>query len=269
MILSIPSLINGYEITECTRSDGAGLCETYKGKSKLQKPVIIVAYNMKAIERSSFKAAYFWKLSCHQPLFSPSFQPLFDKISIKNKGRNIKIIVFQALPSMMTLDEKQKNGNIKEEDAWNIIMDIVIGIRECAYKHKDISQLALDSNNIYVYQDKRGKLRGIMPNPQTGGFPINSSSDKSQQYSLALLATKILKGSTLNLLQLDDTAASQNNTNKQKLGNCSQGNLAHCIRKALASNPNKRYSSVEDFIKELTRFSPFQMPNTFECFGKP
>ena len=103
MILSIPSLINGYEITECTRSDGAGLCETYKGKSKLQKPVIIVAYNMKAIERSSFKAAYFWELSCHQPLFSPSFQPLFDKISIKNKGRNIKIIVFQALPSMMTL----------------------------------------------------------------------------------------------------------------------------------------------------------------------
>lgn len=134
MILSIPSLINGYEITECTRSDDAGLCETYKGKSKMQKPVIIVAYNMKAIERSCRKAAYLWELSCHQLLCSPSFPPLLDQISIKNKGRNIKIIVFQALPSMMTLDEKLKNGNIKEEDAWNIIMDIVIGIRECAYK---------------------------------------------------------------------------------------------------------------------------------------
>lgn len=234
----------------------------------MQKPVIIVAYNMKAIERSCRKAAYLWELSCHQLLCSPSFPPLLDQISIKNKGRNIKIIVFQALPSMMTLDEKLKNGNIKEEDAWNIIMDIVIGIRECAYKHKGISQLALDSNNIYVYQDKRGKLRGIMPNSQTR-LPINSSSDKSRQFSLALLATKILKGSTLNLLQLDDTAASQNNTNKQKLGNCSQGDLAHCIRKALDSSPNKQYSSLEDFIKSLIRFNPFQMPITFECFGKP
>lgn len=191
MILSIPSLINGYEITECTRSDGAGLCETYKGKSKLQKPVIIVAYNMKAIERSCRKAAYLWELSCHQLLCSTSFLPFLDQISIKSNRRNIKIIVYKALPSMMTLEEKLRLGKIKEEDAWNIIMDIVIGIRECAYKHKGISQLALDSNNIYVYQDKRGKPRGIMPNPQTR-LLINSPSDKSRQFSLALLGAKVL-----------------------------------------------------------------------------
>lgn len=269
MILDIPSLINGYEITECTRSDDAGLCETYKGKSKQQQPVIMVAYNMKAIERSSFKVAYFGELSCHQPLCSPSFLPLLDKISLKRKGRNIQMMVFKALPSMMTLDEKLRLGDIKEEDAWNIIMDIVIGIRECAYKHKDISQLPLDSNNIYVYQDKRGKQRGIMPNPQTGGFPFNSSSDKSQQYSLALLATKILKGSIHHLLPLDDTADPQNNTSKQKAANSSQEGLALCIRKALDSNPNNRHLSLEDFIINLIRFSPFRMPTTFECFGKP
>lgn len=269
MILAIPSLINGYEITECTRSDDAGLCETYKGKSKQQQLVIMVAYNMKAIERYSFNAAYFWELSCHQPLCSPSFLPLIDQISIKSKGRNIQIMIFKTLPSIMTLDEKLRLGNIKEEDAWNIIMDIVIGIRECAYKHKDISQLPLDSNNIYVYQDKRGKLRGITPNPQTGGFPINSSNGKSQQFSLALLTTKILKASTHHLLPLDDTAGPQNSSSKQKADNCSQEGLARCIRKALDPKPNNRYLSLEDFIINLIRFSPFRMPTTFECFGKP
>lgn len=269
MILSIPSLINGYEITECTRSDAAGLCETYIGKSKQQQPVIMVAYNMKAIERSSFNAAYFRELSWHQHLCTPSFLPLLDQISIKHKGRNIQMMVFKAIPSIISLEEKLRLGNIKGEDAWNIIMDIVIGIRECAYKRKGIAQLPLNSNNIYVYHDKRGKLRGIIQNPQTVGLPINLSSDKSQQYSLALLATKILKGSTHHLLPLDDIEGSQNSASKQKADNCSQEGLAHCIRKALASNPNKRYSSVEDFIKELIRFSPFQMPNTFECFGKP
>lgn len=268
MILGIPSLINGYEITECTRSDDAGLCETYIGKSKQQKAVIMVAYNMKAIERSSFKAANFWELSCHQPLCSPSFLPLLDQISIKRKGRNIQIMIFKTLPSIMTLDEKLRLGNIKEEDAWNIIMDIVIGIRECAYKHKDISQLTLDSNNIYVYQDKRDKLRGIMPNPHTGGLPINSC-DKSQQYSLALMVVKILKASTHHRLPLDDTVGSQNSSSKQKADNCPQEGLAHCIRKALDPKPNNRFLSLEEFIKALIRFSPFRMPTTFECFGKP
>lgn len=122
MILSIPSLINGYEITECTRSDAADLCETYIGKSKQQQSVIMVAYNMKAIERSSFNAAYFRELSWHQHLCTPSFLPLLDQISIKHKGRNIQMMVFKAIPSMISLEEKLRLGNIKGEDAWNIIM---------------------------------------------------------------------------------------------------------------------------------------------------
>lgn len=259
MILDIPALISGYEITECTISDDAGLLEIYKGTSKLQEPVIIVVYNMKAIERSSSKAAYYWESSCYQLLCSPSFLPLLDQIRIKNKDRNIQMMVFKTIPSMQTLDEKLSLRNIKEEDAWNIIMDIVIGIKELSYKCKTTTHLDLNSNTIYVYQDKRGKLRGIITT-----FQMSPSSDKSQQFSLALLVTKILQGSTL-----DDTAATQNSSIKQLSNNSLQGDLALCIKKALDSNPNKRYLSLDDFIKALIHFCPFQMPTTFECFGKP
>lgn len=259
MILDIPALISGYEITECTKSDDADLCETYKGTSKQQKPVIIVVYNMKAIERSSSKAAYFWKSSCYQLLCSPSFLPLLDQIRIKNKDRNIQIMVFKTIPSMLTLEEKLSLGNIKEEDAWNIIMDLVIGVREYSYKCKAVTHLDLNSNTIYVYQDKRGKLRGIITS-----FKMSPSSDKRQQFSLALLVTKILQGSTQ-----DDTAATLNSSIKQKPNNSLQGDFILCIKKALYSNPNKRYLSLEDFMKALIHFCPFQMPTTFECFGKP
>lgn len=259
MILDIPALISGYKITECIKPDDAGLLEIYKGISKQQKPVIIVVYNMKAIERSSSKAACFWELSCYQLLCSPSFLPLLDQISIKNKDRNIQIMVFKTIPSMLTLEEKLSLGNIKEEDAWNIIMDLVIGVREYSYKCKAVAHLNLNSNTIYVYQDKRGKLRGIITS-----FQISPSSDKSQQFSLALLVTKILQGSTQG-----DTAATLNSSIKQKPNNSLQGDLALCIKKALDSNPNKRYLSLDDFIKALIHYCPFLMPTTFECFGKP
>lgn len=259
MILGIPSLISGYEITECTGIDDANICETYKGKNIQQKPVIIVAYNMKVLERSSSKEAYLQELSCRKVLYSPSFLPILEEISIKSKGRNILMMVFKTLPSMMPLDEKLRLGCIKKEDAWSVIMDIIIGIREVSYKSKGISQLALDSNTIYVYLDKRDNLRGI----------ISSflHTDKSWQFSLALLITKIIKGTHLQL-PLDDSAALQNRTSKHKKDNCSQGDLARCIRKALDSNPNKRYLSVEEFIKALIHFCPFRMPTTFECFGR-
>lgn len=279
MILDIPALINGYEITKCIQTNEDDICETYMGKGKQQKEVILLVINMNALKRRGSKKAFFKELSCYKHLCSPSFMPLLEQVSIRNDVYDIQMMVFSKLPSMVSLKELLMRGNMKEEYAWNIITDIVIAVKEISYKSPSFIHFALNIDTIYVYQNQRGKLRGIIigfqyiahiPSHERPGQPASLSNEKCQQFYLATFFFNILQGCAAWNLPMDITKIESPTQQKEHQKNIRiVKRLELCFKKALHPDPSKRYNSLDDFIKALMYFSPFQMPTTFECFGKP
>ena len=44
--------------------------------------------------------------------------------------------------------------------------------------------------------------------------------------------------------------------------------LIDCLYKALQPIPQHRYETIEEFVSEAMKSSPFKMPVTYECYGK-
>lgn len=287
MLLELNTNVKEYKVMEFLHTNRGAYREEYVGTGKDSKTVLLVAYD--TTQKELHKEAYLKEIGFQSCVFSPSFMELCDDFVAVIRKKRIQVLVYNS-PKTMTLEEAMYQGKINTNDAWRIFCDIVIGVKELKHCCQGAFHTNLSPKTISIYWDKRNKARGIITNLQYVSkdsshkedmnynelnpcytppeYDTGLMSERSTVFSMALLLAFMLQGYHPWHMPIDST-----NSGHRKLFTEAKPELnvptklMGCLEKALQPIPMNRYQSIEEFVSEAMKSSPFKMPVTYECFG--
>ena len=288
MLLKPNTVIKEYKVVEFLHTNRRAYREEYVGINNENKTVLIVTYDTTSQKLS--KNAYIKEIGFQSCVFSPSFMELCDDFVTVIRKKRIQVLVYKYQKTI-TLEEAMYLGKIKQDDALRIFFDIAIGVKELKYCCHDAIHTNLSPKTVMVYWDKRKKARGIITNLQyvynycikkntidydelnpcytPPEYDTGCMSERSMEFSIALLLAFMLQGYHPWLMPIDSTDSNHRKqfTMAKPVFNV-PAKLIDCLYKALQPIPQHRYETIEEFVSEAMKSSPFKMPVTYECFGK-
>lgn len=287
MLLELNTNVKEYQVEEFLHTNRGTYREEYVGTNQDRKTVLLVAYD--TTQKKLHEEAYLKEMGFQSCVFSPSFMELIDDFETVIRKKRIQVLVYNT-PKAITLEEALYLGKIKENDAWRIFCDIAIGVKELKHCCHGAIHTNLSPKTISVYWDKRNKARGIITNLQyvckaytknddmdydelnpcytPPEYATGQMSERSTVFSMALLLAIMLQGYHPWHMPIDST-----NSKHRELFTIAKpdlnvpAKLIGCLEKAWQPIPKNRHQSIEEFVSEAMRSSPFKMPVTYECFG--
>lgn len=290
MILDPNAKIEEYAISELIYADPGGYREVYKAEEHNGVPVVLIVYAPERIPNKKLMHLPDTEFDYRAHLVSEPFAPMVG--SGEWEIREQMKIRYCAVEyrNTVTLEVEMANTPMKTVDVWSLFLDLVMGLNEICHYGKGACHFNLCPQTIHVYREQNGPARAMLGGLQfVSRMPVLPSdidmtllnpcyrapesvfgamTPQCMQFSLALLFTSMLQGShpwgadsRMEAFRIFGLMR----RNKPRL-NLSR-DLARCLGKALSIAPDKRFGSMDEFVSEIMRFSPLQLPSTYECFG--
>lgn len=287
MILDLNTKIENYIVSELL-DDSCDYREEYKLLDESGKAYILIGYANWKIGNDKLQNLAEQEFRYYDNLHTESFLSVVAKgVFVLDADKDIQYIILESKESV-SLKEAVESHLLSQKDVWSIFRDIVIGLNEISHYDKGACHFNLCPETIQVWCDSDGLKRGLLKGLDfvTSDFDCNTidmnrvnklfrapetnlglSSEKSMQYSLALLFVYMMQGfypweisKSANVFMTYSWI--KGHSMKLEL----EATLRDVVSKALNASGWKRYHSIEEFISAIMPLSSFELPDTYTCF---
>lgn len=289
MILDLNAKIEGYTLSELIYSDKGGYREVYKAWQEDRTPVVLIVYAVDRLPDRDLTLLPDKEFDYHAHLVSEMFPAMActGECEVQNRGK-IRYCVVEhrdALP----LEEELTKDRFRVVDAWRVFQDLVIGLHEIAHYGQGACHFNLCPQTAFVCRQEDGTARAVLGGLQfvSRNFTRNPDIDlnllnpcyrapesvfeaitpRCMQFSLALLLATMLQGfhpwnveSGMGAFRI----FGRMRRNKPRLNLPSD--LTRCLGKALETAADNRFDTMDEFVTEVMKLSPFELPSAYTCF---
>ncbi len=219
----------------------------------------------------------------------PAFERFIDSFETTlSDASQLAIIVTDFHTGTETLRQRLEGREMPAEVAWKVFWQLVMALQEITVKDEGNYIMSITPNCLWIDENDdltmRCMLFGLHVNENGRGLEINSTECDfrapetylhgttwpSLQFSLALLLIYMLQGEhPWGLLPSAGSyqAYSRMQIHEPKID--ITGDLGNVLRRALSIETNKRYVSVDEFLREVAAASNDELPQGFEGFAIP
>lgn len=290
MILDPNAKIEKYAVSELIYSDPGGYREVYRAQGQDRAPVALIVYAPERIPNRNLMHLPDTEFDYRAHLVSEPFAPMVDSGEWEVRERMKIRYCAVEYRDTVSLEAELANAPMKTVDGWSLFRDLFIGLNEICHYGKGACHFNLCPQTVRVCRERDGSARAMLgglqfvsrlsvqpsdidmtllnPCYRAPESVFGAMTPRSMQFSLALLFASMLQGfhpwgadPRMEAFRIFGLIR----RNKPRL-NLSR-DLARCLGKALSIAPDNRFGTMDEFVSAIMRFSPLELPSTYECFG--